>query len=89
MQLDTVAIRHTDEAGVPEKTREEVRPGSPYIAFSVPPAVQVHLDNPQQRSGLFRVTVGLKEADTSESLAQLVAKMIGLKGKNYINFIAN
>lgn len=79
MQLETVAIRHTDEAGVPEKTREEVRPGSPYVAFSVAPFVTVKLDNPQQRSGLFSVHLNVMEAESSDTFTQKLAKQIGLK----------
>lgn len=79
-----MTIKHTDEEGVPEKTREEVRPGSPYVAFSVVPSVRVTLDNPQQRSGLFRVTVDIKEACTSETLAQQLAKAVGLKGTAFV-----
>lgn len=63
---------------MPEKTREEVRPGSPYVAFSVDPFAWLYLDNPQQRSGLFRVRVPVKTGDRTEAVRERVAKSIGL-----------
>lgn len=63
---------------MPEKTREEVRPGSPYVAFSVAPFTWLYLDNPQQRSGLFRVRVPVKTGDRTEAVHERVAKSIDL-----------
>lgn len=80
-QLESLDIRTTDEEGTPEKMREEVRPGSPYIVFSVKPSVAVVLDNPQQRSSLFRINSNITDAETTAKFTDKVAKVVGLKGK--------
>lgn len=74
-------MKYTDEEGTSEKTREEVCPGSPYIVFSTKPSVQIVLDNPTQRSGMFRITTGISEADTVQSLTEKISKILGLKGR--------
>ncbi|XP_034473062.1 leucine--tRNA ligase, cytoplasmic [Drosophila innubila] len=79
LDLDTLEIKYTDDASAPEKTREEVRPGSPFIAFSVAPHVSVELTNPIERSGLFQVNAIISEGDTVQSLREKLAKIIGLK----------
>lgn len=78
--METLELKYTDDEGTPEKTREEVRPGSPYIVFSTKPSIQIVLDNPTQRSGMFRITTGVSEADTVQSLTEKICKIIGLKG---------
>lgn len=80
IQLESLEIRQTDEEGTPEKMREDVRPGSPYIVFSVKPTVEVVLDNPQQRSSLFRIKISIADAETTATFTDKVAKTIGLKG---------
>lgn len=72
-------IKYTDDPSAPEKTREEVRPGSPFIAFSVAPHVSVELINPIERSGLFQVNTIISEGDTVQSLREKIAKIVGLK----------
>lgn len=64
--------------------REDVRPGSPYIVFSVKPSVAVVLDNPQQRSNLFRINLNVTDGETTASFTDKVAKVVGLKGEHYI-----
>lgn len=78
-QLETLEIKYTDDPSAPEKTREEVRPGSPFISFSVAPHVPVELVNPTERSGLFQVNTIISEGDTVQSLREKLAKIIGLK----------
>lgn len=75
-------IKYTDDSDAPEKTREEVRPGNPYIGFSTKPSVTVVLDNPTQRSGMFRITTGICNGDTTKEFSEKVAKIIGLKGNS-------
>ncbi|KAM8716260.1 hypothetical protein ACLKA7_003184 [Drosophila subpalustris] len=79
LDLDTLEVKYTDDPSAPEKTREEVRPGSPFIAFSVAPHVCVELINPVERSGLFQVNTIISEGDTVQSLREKLAKIIGLK----------
>lgn len=87
LQLESLEIRTTDEEDTPEKMREDVRPGSPYIVFSVKPFVPVVLDNPQQRSNLFRINLNITDGETTATFTEKVAKVIGLKGKHkYIYF---
>lgn len=79
LDLDTLNIKYTDDASAPEKTKEEVRPGAPFIAYVILPNVPITLDNPIERSGLFTVNTVVSEGDTSKSLYEKVAKIIGLK----------
>lgn len=77
--MDTLEIKYTDDPSAPEKTREEVRPGSPFINFSVAPNVSVELTNPVERSSLFQVNTIISEGDTTQSLREKLSKIIGLK----------
>lgn len=79
-QLESLELKYTSEADAPDRIREEVRPGHPYIEFSSKPAVQVILDNPVQMSGLFRVNIGICDGDTVKTVLEKVAKVIELKG---------
>lgn len=81
MQLETLKIHSTDDAGAAEKTREETCPGQPFIVFSVKPTVQVVLENPTPRSGLFTITSDISTGDTATSFTSKIAKIVGLKGK--------
>jgi len=56
-----------------------VRPGSPFISFSVAPNVSVELTNPIERSSLFQVNTVISEGDTVQSLREKLSKIIGLK----------
>ncbi|EDV99142.1 leucine--tRNA ligase, cytoplasmic [Drosophila grimshawi] len=79
LDLDNLEIKYTDDPSAPEKTREEVRPGSPFICFSVAPHVSVELVNPTERSSLFQVNTIISEGDTVESLREKLAKILNLK----------
>lgn len=84
LQLEKLVIHSTDEEGALEKTREETCPGNPFIVFSVKPTVQVILENPTPRSGLFTITSDISTGDTAASFTNKIAKIVGLKGKSYI-----
>ncbi|XP_023175082.2 leucine--tRNA ligase, cytoplasmic [Drosophila hydei] len=79
LDLESLEIKYTDDPSAPEKTREEVRPGSPFISFSVAPHVPVELVNPTERSALFQVNTIISEGDTVLSLREKISKIIGLK----------
>lgn len=73
-------MKYTTESDAPDRNREEVRPGHPFIEFSTKPAVNVVLDNPIQMSGFFRVNLGISDGDTAKSVMEKVAKAIELEG---------
>lgn len=73
-------MKYTTESDAPDRNREEVRPGHPFIEFSTKPAVNVVFDNPMQMSGFFRVNLGISDGDTTKSILEKVAKVIELKG---------
>lgn len=79
LELESLHIRFTDEADAPEKMKEEVRPGAPYIVFRVKPFVSVTLENPIERSGLFTVNLNLNDGDTSTKFREKLAKQIEFK----------
>uniref|UniRef100_A0A1A9WKF6 leucine--tRNA ligase n=1 Tax=Glossina brevipalpis TaxID=37001 RepID=A0A1A9WKF6_9MUSC len=77
--LDALEIKYTDDIDAPEKTREEVRPGAPFISFSVAPHVPVAFINPIERSSLFQVNTVVVEGETVKSLKEKLARSIGFK----------
>lgn len=79
LNLESLELKYTSESDAPDRIREEVRPGHPYIEFSSKPAVQAVFDNPVQMSGLFRVNIGISDGDTTKSILEKVAKVIELK----------
>lgn len=81
LQLETLEIHSTDEANVLEKVREETCPGNPHIIFSAKPTVQVVLDNPIPRTGLFTITSNISNDDTSQSFINKITKIVGLRGE--------
>lgn len=78
-QLESLEIKFTDSLDAPEKTREEVRPGTPYINFFSKPMVVISLENPIERSGFFSLKAGIGNNDTTKQFREKIAKIIGLK----------
>lgn len=79
-ELDTLEIKYTDDPTVTEKNKEEIRPGCPFISFSVKPFVKVMFENPMPRSGLFSQHLTVSDGDTTKNLKEKLAKSVGLKG---------
>lgn len=80
LQLETLDIKCTDDKDANEKTKEEVCPGHPFIVFSSKPSVPIVLENPVPRSGLFTITSDISDGDTTQSLTDKIARVVGLKG---------
>ena len=81
--MDNIVIKYTDDASAPEKTREEVRPGAPFISFTIAPNVPVVFINPIESSGLFQINTVISEGDTVKSVKDKLAKVVGVKGKQF------
>lgn len=79
LDVDNIEVKYTDDPETPEKTREEVRPGSPFIVFTIAPNVSVELVNPVERSGLFQVNTVVREGETVKQLTEKLAKHINFK----------
>ncbi|XP_032511836.2 leucine--tRNA ligase, cytoplasmic [Danaus plexippus] len=77
LDLEYIEIKLVDE-DAPERTRTECAPGSPHASFftHVTPAADVVLLNPDQRSGLFTVSLKLGEGETLDSLKEKLAKQV-------------
>lgn len=82
--LDSIEIFFTDDPAADQKTKEEVRPGSPLIMFSTKPAVKVAFENPIPRSGYFTQFINVSEGDTVKDLKEKLAKALTLKEINGI-----
>lgn len=74
-------IHYTDDPAATEKSREEICPGAPFISFSAKPTVEIVLENPIPRSGLFTITSNIVNGETTQSFTDKIAKIVGLKGK--------
>lgn len=78
--MEHLDIKYTDDEDASEKTREEVCPGSPFIVFSAKLSVPIVLENPVPRSGHFTITSEISDGDTTKSLTDKIARIVGLKG---------
>lgn len=79
--MESLKVKYTTESDAPDRNREEVRPGHPFIELSTKPSVNAVFDNPVQMSGFFRVNVAVSDGDTTKLIVEKVAKSIELKGK--------
>lgn len=79
LDLETLEIRFTDDPTAAEKMKEEVRPGIPFIAYTIKPSIKINLENPVPRSGMFTHFLNVSDGDTSKGLKEKLAKALGLK----------
>ncbi|CAO1370357.1 unnamed protein product [Diamesa tonsa] len=79
LDLETLEIRYTDHESATEKTREEIRPGAPFITLTTKPFVRLQLENPIARSGMFTQVMNVSDGITTKTLREKVAKNVGLK----------
>ncbi|TMW43810.1 hypothetical protein DOY81_011114 [Sarcophaga bullata] len=79
LDLDALEIKYTDDPSHPTRQKEEVRPGNPFIAFTVAPHVPVVFTNPIERSSLFQLNTVVSEGESVKTLKEKVAKILGFK----------
>ena len=79
LDLESLEIKFTDDPTASEKTKEEVRPGIPFIVYSTKPSVKITLQNPVPRSGMFTNFLNVSDGDTTQILKEKLVKNLGLK----------
>lgn len=79
LDLESLEIKFTDDPAAAEKTKEEVRPGIPFIAYTTKPSVRVTLENPVPRSGQFTHFLNVSDGETTRVLKEKLVKSLGLK----------
>lgn len=79
LDLESLEIKFTDDPTASEKTKEEVRPGIPFIVYTTKPSVRIALENPVPRSGMFTNFLNVAEGDTTRGLKEKLVKSLGLK----------
>lgn len=82
LDLEAIDIRFTDDPSATEKMKEEVRPGTPFIAYTTKPSVKITIENPVPRSGSFTQFLNVSDGDTTKGLKEKLAKSLGLKELN-------
>lgn len=84
LDLESLEIKFTDDPTASEKTKEEVRPGIPFIIYTTKPSVRVTVENPIPRSGMFTNFLNVSEGDTTLALKEKLVKSLGLKAVDAI-----
>lgn len=79
LDIEQLEVKFTDDASAPEKLKEEVRPGTPFIVYTSKPSVRIDLENPVARSGMFSQFLNVSDGDTTDSLKLKLMKSLGLK----------
>lgn len=84
LDIESIEIKFTDDESANEKTREDTRPGIPYIVFSVKPSLKVNLENPIPRSGHFSTFLNVSDGDTTRALREKLAKKLNIQEVNAV-----
>lgn len=79
LDLESLAVRFTDDATADQKMKEEVRPGVPFIVYTTKPSIKVNFENPVPRSGQFTQCLNVSQGDTVKDLKEKLAKAVNLK----------
>lgn len=78
LELETIEICFTDDPTSNDKLKESVCPGSPLIAYTIKPLIQITLENPVPRSGMFTQTLNVTDGDTTKEIKEKLATNLKL-----------
>lgn len=79
--METLEFRFTDDPNATDIIRSTC-PGRPAIVFSEKPKVNVVLDNPIPRNGLFTITSDISNGETTQTFTEKIAKIVATGTKN-------
>lgn len=79
LDLESIDFKFTDDPTATEKTKEDTRPGIPYIIFTTKPSLKVTLENPIPRSGHFSTFLNVSDGDTTKALRERLAKKLKIQ----------
>lgn len=84
LDLESIEFKFTDDPSANEKTKEDTRPGAPYIIYSIKPSLKIHLENPIPRSGHFSTFLNVSDGDTTKALREKLAKKLSIQEVNAV-----
>lgn len=84
LDLESIDFKFTDDPTAIEKTKEDTRPGIPYIIFTTKPSLKINLENPIPRSGHFSTFLNVSDGETTKGLREKLAKKLKIQELNAV-----